>query len=406
MDHEMVGGSPPADATAAHRDRPRALRLRKQTASMAAVAAPRVVIDTAQSDEEWDAFVNREGGSHQQTSLWGQVKAIEGWSAVRIKVYEGARSELVGGGQILVRKVAGIGGAAFVPRGPIVAGGHGVLDLVLTHIGRVARRHRCFYLRVQPPTDGWGVLARLDDAGYLPSRSGLPEAIATVDLRPGLDSVLAGMSKSTRRYIRGAEARGVHVRHGGLEDLPTFWRCLAATAERQGFEVFRSSYYDRMWKVFSKIGSARLLIAEHEARALSAVLLIGVGDTVEFKAGGWSGERGDLHPNEALHWAGIQWAHESGYSWYDFEGIDRRAATALLDGTVSRSGTKGITRFKLGFGAEPQLVPPARHRSPWPGMTTLLDRLEHGRSGKLLGNRVAGRRPSSRVEAAAPSASS
>jgi peptidoglycan pentaglycine glycine transferase (the first glycine) len=355
-----------------------------------------VVVSSGQVDDEWDDFVSYEGGSHQQTSLWARVKRLEGWSASRVKVYGGAGSHLVGGGQVLTRTVARLAAAAFVPRGPIVAGGReDVLDVVLARMASVARRRRALYLRVQPPADGWGVLRRLDGIGYLPSSSGLPEAILRVDLRQDVDVLLARMGQSTRRYIRVAAAKGVSVRAGGREDLDVFWRCLSATADRQRFEVFRMPYYERMWEVFAKAGRAQLLIAEHGGRALSAILLIGMGDTVEFKTGGWSGERGDLHPNEAVHWAGMQWAKDNGYSWYDLEGIDRKAAGALLDGSADRSATKGVTRFKLGFGGEVCLLPAARHCSPWPLITSVMDRVDHSKSGKVLGNRVAGRRAAS-----------
>jgi peptidoglycan pentaglycine glycine transferase (the first glycine) len=353
----------------------------------------RSVVSAGVVDDDWDEFVDAAGGSHQQSTLWARVKRLEGWSAYRVKVYDG--SEITGGCQVLTRPVGGVGSVAFAPRGPIVDGGRDdVLDLVLSRMTRAARRRRAVYLRVQPPARAWPVLQRLDQLGYLPSSTGLPEAVARVDLGSDMDVVLARMAQSTRRYIRMAARKGVTVRAGDRDDLDTLWRCLSATAQRQRFEVFRLSYYQRMWDVFTAAGRAQLLIAAHEGRPLSAILLLGMGDTVEFKTGGWSGEGGDLHPNEAVHWAGMQWAKSQGYSWYDFEGIDRKAAAALLDGRADRSATRGVTRFKLGFGGEVCLLPAARHRSPWPAMTSVLDRLEHTKSVKVLGNRLAGRRAS------------
>lgn len=357
----------------------------------------RSVMSAGVADDEWDEFVDAMSGSHQQSTLWARVKQFEGWSAYRVKVYDGPT--LTGGCQVLTRPVGGVGSVAFAPRGPIVDEGRDdVLDLVLSRMAHAARRRRAVYLRVQPPARAWPVLRRLDQLGYLPSSTGLPEAVARVDLGSDMDVVLARMAQSTRRYIRMAARKGVTVRAGERDDLGILFRCLSATAQRQHFEVFRLAYYQRMWDVFTEAGRAQLLIAAHEDRPLSAILLLGMGDTVEFKTGGWSGEGGDLHPNEAVHWAGMQWAKSQGYSWYDFEGIDRKAAAALLDGRADRSATKGVTRFKLGFGSEVCLLPAARHRSPWPAMTAVLDRLEHTRSVKVLGNRLAGRRATTAAE--------
>ena len=79
---------------------------------------------------------------------------------------------------------------------------------------------------------------------------------------------------------------------------------------------------------------------------------------VQQKKGGWLGEHRDRHPNEALHWAAIQWAKAHGYRYYDFEGIDPAAAELALRGVpLPEPMRQSVARFKLGFGGEVRLLP-------------------------------------------------
>jgi lipid II:glycine glycyltransferase (peptidoglycan interpeptide bridge formation enzyme) len=71
--------------------------------------------------------------------------------------------------------------------------------------------------------------------------------------------------------------------------------------------------------------------------------VIAFGDTVSYKRGAWSGDQGQRHPNELLHWTAMRWAKQQGYRYYDFEGID----TAWPSG-----GTRSVSSFKLGFGGD------------------------------------------------------
>ena len=44
------------------------------------------------------------------------------------------------------------------------------------------------------------------------------------------------------------------------------------------------------------------------------------------------GQFANAHPNEALEWAGIQWAKAAGYRYYDLEGINLRDAEYAIRG--------------------------------------------------------------------------
>jgi len=66
----------------------------------------------------WDAFVAAANpGSYLQLSPWARVKAVNGWSAVRL-LAGGAGGSV--GGQVLVRRPRPLPWAfAYAPRGPV-----------------------------------------------------------------------------------------------------------------------------------------------------------------------------------------------------------------------------------------------------------------------------------------------
>jgi lipid II:glycine glycyltransferase (peptidoglycan interpeptide bridge formation enzyme) len=176
------------------------------------------------------------------------------------------------------------------------------------------------------------------------------------------EKVLRSLRSALRANIRKAVRKGaVTVREGSESDLGTFVDLLAITAAHQAeMALFPRTYYEQAWRSFASKGRGRLLVAEHEGRPLSAILLITHGDTCEYLFGGWNRERSDLHPNEFLQWSAITWACHQGFQWYGLGNIDRAIACRVQAGErVPASAATGQTRYKLGFNGEVLLCPPS-----------------------------------------------
>jgi lipid II:glycine glycyltransferase (peptidoglycan interpeptide bridge formation enzyme) len=105
-------------------------------------------------------------------------------------------------------------------------------------------------------------------------------------------------------------------------------------------------------------GHARIFVAEHAGEPVSAALVVAFGDRVSLKRAAWSAADRSLRPNELLHWHVMRWARQAGYARYDLEGVDPRAASSG-ERTEARAAD-AVTAFKLGFGGEVALSPPAR----------------------------------------------
>jgi lipid II:glycine glycyltransferase (peptidoglycan interpeptide bridge formation enzyme) len=342
---------------------------------VSAASPSTVVRDHSGIDAAWDALVERSpGGHHVQTSRWAEVKGTVGWRALRIAIERDGRP--VGGCQVLVRNV-GPARVAYVPRGPVfdTAATDDDRLAVLAELARTAARRRFLHLKVQPPAGASGMVEMLESHGYRHSKlETAPTATVLVDASRSGDDLIAAMRTNARRNLRRARREGVVVRDGGAGDLPTLVGLIGATAERQGFEAYPARYYEEMWRAFGADGHAHLLVAERDGTALSAVLLIAFGDTVIYKIGGWSGEPRSIRPNELIHWHATEWTRTAGYRWYDLEGIDLPVAEAIIAGEEPpETAQAGVSHFKLGFGGDVTIFPPAYDRvAPGP-----LGRLTH-----------------------------
>ncbi len=311
-----------------------------------------VRVSAAADDPEWDEFLSvTAGGHHLQSSLWGRVKAMLGWRAVRVVAVKDGR--ICGGAQLLLRALPPLGAVGYVPRGPVLAADDPHLrDLVLRELETVTRRTRVAFVVVQPPAAGPAAAPDLCRRGYREAGRLLeshPTCTVMVDLSRDEAELLTAMKSKTRYNVRLAQRKDVTVREAGEDDIPVFHRLLTATGERQRFAVPSQEYFRDLLRVMAPGGHARIFVAEVHGEPVSASLLIAFGDTVSYKRGAWSGRQGQLHPNELLHWTAMRWAKRQGYRYYDFEGIDAPVSGHGGNGPAA-SATGSVSSFKLGFG--------------------------------------------------------
>jgi lipid II:glycine glycyltransferase (peptidoglycan interpeptide bridge formation enzyme) len=307
----------------------------------------------------WNRFVEATpGGHHVQTSHWAQVKSYQGWRALNLIA---TRDNLiVGGAQILIRRLPLIGRVGYIHRGPLLASrAPGLTPLLIAKLKEVARQHSIQCLIVHPPVNGEALDQGLHDSGFrLTGMRTASLATVVLDLGPDEDSLLSGMKPKTRYNVQLSQRKGIRVREGAAADLPIFQKMLEQTAVRQNFSPNSASHLANMCRILTPAGQFKLFIAEFEGRAVSGLLAVPFRDTVIYKRGAWSGQHGNRRPNEALHWAAIRWAKSKGFRYYDFDGIQARTAKGIVNGEpLPDSMLHSVTRFKLGFGGRVVLLP-------------------------------------------------
>lgn len=313
------------------------------------------------SDSNWDEFLAKTpGGHHVQTSLWAQVKATLKWKTVRIIVTK--KDRIVAGAQLLLRSIMPFITVAYLTKGPVIGGeGISIAEAIIQYVIRISQEKHVLMLVIQPPNDGKEIASLLATLGFQPSSLELaPTASVILDLSPTEDQILKGMKRRTRNNIHRSEQAGIKVREGKESDLEIFYQLHIATSQRQKFFSYSKEYYRHMWHVFEPHEYIGLLVAEHDNKPISALLLIPFGNTVIAKIIGWSGEHSDLRPNDAIFWNAIKWSKMHGYLFFDFEGIDSQGAKAVLAGeSLPARLHHSPDFFKLGYGGNVVLYPQA-----------------------------------------------
>lgn len=286
-------------------------------------------------DPEWDRFVwSAPDGHYTQTSLWGQVKSVQGWRVFRILFEQ--HGEIVAGTQIFVRPMPLLGLIGYISKGPLFRGGDRVLaKYCLYEIRRYLCAHHVQYFVLQPPDAGEGLVQLLEEMGFQKSSQGDIEKPATIliDIEADPETILTTQIKHKKRNaIRRSQKTGLLYREGTKTDLDFFTRLHQMTGERNRFQVQSKAFFEKLWDIFEPRGQLALLIAEYEGEPLAASLVLTYKDTAYGYRMGWSGKHSNLRPNEGVIWSSILWAKSHGCRRFDFGGIDTEAARAVLNG--------------------------------------------------------------------------
>ncbi len=317
-------------------------------------------ISGLEPDPAWDEFLAQQSGNHHlQSSQWAAVKKMNGWNTKRITISN--PQSVVGGAQLLIRKIRYFGKIAYIPKGPVYQKDDPqIADTLVQQFKKLAKTERINGLIVQPFEPGI-ITEILSNHGFrnCPIETS-PTATVLLDIRCELDDILAKMSKGMRNKIRRGMTRGVTCRIGERKDLPVFHHLLRQTAQRRGFTTFDLEYFEHMWDTFLPTKSMQLFIADYQDEPVAAQFCIHCGNTIIAKQIGWSGKHSKRHPNEALDWFTIQWAKQQGYEFYDLEGINRSDAEAIVQSDrIDYASLEGPTQYKIRLGGEVAILPTA-----------------------------------------------
>jgi lipid II:glycine glycyltransferase (peptidoglycan interpeptide bridge formation enzyme) len=317
-------------------------------------------IDEAPDAPEWDAFLAATpGGDLVQTSAWARVKRTAGLDVVRHLVHKDGT--LVGGAQLLVRRVGPLGHVAYAPYGPVIApdASDETVTFVVESLRNLCAARSISALIVQPPEGGERSVAVFRTLGFGPTLANVaPSATLRLDLRLTDEELLGRMSKHTRREFRRSLRDPVAVRFATRDDLPSFHALYCATASRQNFTPWSLSYVEAVWDELRPKGQIEVLLAQIDGTDVAGNMVSCFRDVITGRIVGFDSSRveGRIRPNEALKWGVIQWGREHGYNWLDVGGAPREdVETILRDGSL----TGEQTVLKMRLGGAPVLYPEA-----------------------------------------------
>jgi lipid II:glycine glycyltransferase (peptidoglycan interpeptide bridge formation enzyme) len=321
----------------------------------------------------WDRLVDAAPGSDvAQLSSWARFREGYGYQPLYLFVFES--DTLLGGAQILHRRVPAIGELGYVPYGPVITGPDhirpDVLDTTNSALAELARR-RFRMLFVQPPRAAHEISHHLTTLGFRASAADLaPAGSVHIDLDPDEDDLRKMVSKSQRRRVSKWAELGVEVRVGDHDDIPLLARMLADSAAHRGFEALGEPYLRGLYGALSETARAVLFVGEVGSRPVAASLATLCGATVRARIYGMHRceETRRLRVPAAVEWETIRWAKHNGYRWYDLGGLGETPLRTLVDGAPADHATwDGADRFKLQFGGTAYRYPtPVEMIRPWP----------------------------------------
>ncbi|QQS68765.1 peptidoglycan bridge formation glycyltransferase FemA/FemB family protein [Candidatus Saccharibacteria bacterium] len=292
-----------------------------------------IVATPCESRVDWDEFVSVTNGHPLQLWGWGDVKTAHHWTAHRILVNDG--SEVIGGAQLLVRKLPGaFRRFVYIPRGPVSRTGREVDTL--NALASYVRHHLPGTVlsvepntRVFPDIKGW----RHSNRTIL-----IPNTLV-LDLTRTESELQADMTKKTRQYIRKSQRAELDFRQITTdEELNECLHIYHETAGRAEFALHSDAYYR---DVHRNLGDASVIMAAFYEDKPVAFLWLAVSQEVAFELYGGMNEEGQRRrANYALKWQTILLCKQRGAKQYDMNGL-------LND---------GVSTFKKGFASQETML--------------------------------------------------
>lgn len=285
----------------------------------------------------WDGFVaSHEWGHPLQLWGWGEAKRGNRWSPHRLVLAdEGSEGEWTAGAQVLLWPIPRLGRfIAYVPRGPVAEPGSAAMRDLLEQLVVWAKAHRALYVRIEPAWiagEGFKQFGR----GWIRARHHLQmHETYTIDLRKDEAALLEPMSHKHRQYIRKSERDGVSVARARDEDLQAMFRIYSLTAQRAGFGIHGSEYYQALHRELAE--RSHVYYAYYQGEVVAFLWLAAAGRTA-YELYGGVGETGQvMKANYVLKWRAVLDMKAAGYKVYDFNG----------------RLNEGVSRFKEGFGPD------------------------------------------------------
>ncbi len=297
--------------------------------------------------EAWNRFVESTPyHAFPQLWEWGEVRAMGGWTPLRLAVGP-ARDEPVAGVQLLLRRIPVLGWhLAYAPRGPIGSlDDPGVRAALVSALRGLGAAERIATVRADPEARA--------DTPYGQSMLAPPWRVApkvqppttrVIDLAPGVEALKAGLKRKHRQYVNKAERAGITIeRFDGSTPpevikpaLAEFNRIYQFTAARAGFVARQAYYYERVWSIFAPTGRVQLSFAVKDGERVAVLFHFTCGTRAVESYGGMTDAGAEARANYLLKWTAISDFAGEGFGVYDMWGL----------------ATGGIRQFKEGFGGE------------------------------------------------------
>ena len=280
----------------------------------------------------------------QQFWAYGHAVAASGGSAFQISIKDDAGQQ-IGIALGLKRKLFGLVRFNVILRGPLWIKHHDTKDNRLAFYRLLKAeypKHRWRFMALLPDFDQSDArISELKDTGMRQVMSGF--STAWIDIRPDEETLRKTLKSKWRNQLKKAEGAKIDISIGGRKPHQYSW-LLERENEQRSTQRYQATPLGLVpdYVATSDDPLARVLsvsaIASKEKIAGALFLIHGNAATYHI---GWTGEKGrSLNAQNRVLWEAMLALKARGIEFMDLGGVN----TADL---------AGITRFKLGTGAEP-----------------------------------------------------
>ncbi len=286
-----------------------------------------------------------------QSFDWGQFQKKVAGKVWRLGIEEDGR--LVAAAS-LIKKALPMGKSYFYcPRGPVINLRFSISDLrfnsvtkdkkqeeilnfLFEGIKKLADEEKVMFLRFEPQSEIINPSA--GEAGLkskiVKTIDVQPSKTLILDLSKSEEELMKDMHPKTRYNIKLAEKKGVKIIEAGIDRFTELWDLMSQTSERDEFRTHGINYYKEMVKLDNRF--IKLFFAKYHDKVISMAIFSFFGDQVSYLHGGSANQDRQVMAPYLIHWHCLKLAKESGFKYYDLNGIDEKK-------------WPGVTRFKKGF---------------------------------------------------------
>lgn len=225
------------------------------------------------SREEFNQFVmNHKYCNLLQSYEWADIKS--NWDSLHTGVYD-ENDQLVGTGLVLIKNLPLNFTMFYLPRGPIMDyDNFDLMNYYFTELKKVAKKRHCLFIKFDPAihindyksseyNTNWYsstnmYLSYFEKIGA--KHHGFTKTIEeTVQPRYqsnvyATDELEENLPKHTKRLIKDADKRNVHIIEGQLDLVDEFSRLVSLTEQRKGVALRNKEYFELLMKTYPEGG--------------------------------------------------------------------------------------------------------------------------------------------------------
>jgi len=144
---------------------------------------------------------------------------------------------------------------------------------------------------------------------------------SVLELSENQDETWAKLSRDKKRQVKNARKMNVTVRIAeNLDDVKSFYELELLTRKKHGLPTPSLRYFYDIWRTLEAKNLVRILLAEHNEKAIAGTMLFTFKDTILYAIGASDMRYLKYRPNNLVLWEGIEWGCRNGYRYFDFGG--------------------------------------------------------------------------------------